>query len=188
LDEFSEAWQLAHAARRVSFLLFHLAKSVELAIVALLLKGEWMKKLVLIAVFILSASAFGQTQKVSFTHFGQSGRNQSYYACSYVEAQAYSYLELLGVSGARVRCYGGIMPGSYRPQSVSVVANFDLPVISGVEEVIEIRGESSNPACGLNTQMIREFIKVMPHVEILNKSDSCAFHNSNFFYRLKILR
>jgi hypothetical protein len=147
-----------------------------------------MKSLVFLLALTTTASVFAQTHKVSFTHFGNRGGNQSYYACSFVESQAYKYLELLGATDVRVRCSGGIQSGGWHPQPVSVTATFQLPALTGVEESLEIRGDHWNPACGLNTQMLREFIKVMPHVEVVRKSDSCAFHNSNFFYQLNITR
>jgi hypothetical protein len=147
-----------------------------------------MKKLIGLLVLATSMSALAQTQRVSFTHFGNNGGNQSYYACSYVESQAYAYLERLGASGVRVNCSGGIQSGGWYPQPVSVTATFELPVTTGVVESVEIRGDFSNPACGLNTQMLRAFFKVMPHVEVVKKSDNCAFFNTNFFYRLNVTR
>jgi hypothetical protein len=147
-----------------------------------------MKKFLSLLAFALSFSAFAGEVKVSFTHFGNNGGNQSYYACYYVEGQAYKYLELFGATEVVVRCNGGIGPWSVSP--VSVRASFNLPLLSGRElaDTVKLKGDNWTPSCGINVQMIREFLKVFSNISVVKKSDSCAFANSNFFYELSIVR
>lgn len=144
-----------------------------------------MKKLTVLFALLMSVSSFAAT--VSFTYFGNEGGRQSYYACDYVESQAVSYLELLGATNVDVSCFGGINPWSVQP--VSLKATFDLPEVTGSSvETVEIKGDTWNPACGINVRMIKEFLKVFTNVEVLKKSDSCAFANTNYYYKLNIAR
>lgn len=148
-----------------------------------------MKKLLVLAAMALSLNSFAADVNVSFTHWGNNSGNQSYYACSYVEDQAHMYLDLFGATDVQVNCTGGIQ-NSWYMQPVSVRASFNLPILSGTElvENVTIKGDAFRPACALNVQMIREFLKVMPHISVIKKSDSCAFFSSNYFFELAIQR
>ncbi len=139
-----------------------------------------------IVLFGLNIHAFA-SEVISFTYSGNSGMNRQFYACSYVEDQTVSYLELFGATGIEVSCFGGIQNYSVGP--VSLRAKFDLPVVSGqtVEE-IKIEGDSWNPNCGINTKIINEALKIFTNIKVVKKSDSCAFTSSNFSYVLKINR
>lgn len=143
-----------------------------------------MKKTALLAALLISTSAFATS--ISFTYFGNEGGRQTYYACSYAEDQAQSYLELLGATNIDVRCSGGISNG-WSMQPVSLRASYDLPVVVGTSvEAVEIKGDSFNPACGLNVRIIKEALKTFTNVEVVKKDDSCAFATSNYFYKLNI--
>lgn len=143
-------------------------------------------KTALLATLLISSSAFATN--FSFTYFGNEGGRQSYYACSYVEDQAVSYLELLGATNIDVRCTGGIS-GGWSVQPVSLRASYDLPVVMGTSvESVELKGDSFNPACGLNVRIIKEILKTFSNVEVLKKSDSCAFASSNYYFKLNIAR
>lgn len=141
-----------------------------------------MKKLLIVMSIFLSFQA--SAAKVSFTYFGNEAGRNSFYSCSYVESQAEYYLKLFGAENIELYCRGGITSWSMMP--VSLDAKFDLPTVMGKVETVELRGDNWSPACGLNTMMIREFLKVMNNVEVLKKSDHCAFADSNFYYSLKI--
>jgi hypothetical protein len=146
-----------------------------------------MKKIILATALFASVSSFAA--EVNFTYFGNEGGRQSYYACSYVEDQAISYLELLGATNIDVRCSGGIQTGSWYAQPVSLRAKFDLPVVTGANvETVEIEGDNWNPACGLNTRMLNEMLKKFENVTVLKKIDSCAFATTNYYYKLQISR
>jgi hypothetical protein len=143
---------------------------------------EFMKKILFALGLLFSIESFAA--KVSFTYFGNEAGRQSYYACSYVEDQAQIYLEQFGAQNISLSCSGGITPWSVMP--VSLTAEFDLPVLTGKIEYLDISGDTWSPACGMNTRMIREFLKVMKNVEVLKRNDACAFSNSNFYYQFKI--
>jgi hypothetical protein len=146
-----------------------------------------MKKLFTLLALTLSLSSFAK-EYVSFTYFGNEGGRNSYYACDYVEAQAAQYLELFGATDIEVYCSGGIQPWSVQP--VSLRASFNKPVLSGREagEVVEIKGDAFNPACGVNTRMINEFLRKFDNISVVKKNDSCAFARTNYYYQLNIVR
>ena len=143
-----------------------------------------MKTAALLFALIVSGSVFAKN--ISFTYFGNQGGNQSYYACSYVEDQTQSYLELLGATNIDVRCSGGIS-GGWSMQPVSIRASYDMAEVTGTSvELVEIKGDYSNPACGLNVRIIKEILKTLTNVEVLKKDDSCAFVTSNYYFKLNI--
>jgi hypothetical protein len=147
-----------------------------------------MKHLLSLVVLLFSLSAFAGDQKVTFTYLGNQGGMQSYYACSFVEERAHNWLELFGATDIEVHCSGGLETWSTGPIRVS--ATFNLPVLSGreVAEVVSVRGDFRNSACGLNTQMVKNFLKVFSNIEVLKKQDSCAFPGSNYSYEFSIVR
>ena len=143
-----------------------------------------MKTTALFLAIIVSGSVFAKN--ISFTYFGNEGSNQSYYACSYVEDQTQSYLELLGATNIDVRCSGGIS-GGWSMQPVSIRASYDVAEVTGTSvELVEIKGDYSNPACGLNVRIIKEILKTLTNVEVLKKDDSCAFATSNYYFKLNL--
>ncbi|MBA2403660.1 MAG: hypothetical protein H0V66_02730 [Bdellovibrionales bacterium] len=143
-------------------------------------------KTTILATLLLSSTAFATN--ISFTYFGNEGGRQSYYACSYAEDQTISYLELLGATNIDVTCYGGISNG-WSMQPVSVRASYNLPVVTGsIVETVTIEGDTFNPACGLNVRILKEVLKTFSNIEVLKKSDACAFAHSNYYYKLNIAR
>ena len=143
-----------------------------------------MKTAALLFALIVSGSVFAKN--ISFTYFGNQGGNQSYYACSYVEDQTQSYLQLLGATNIDVRCSGGIS-GGWSMQPVSIRASYDMAEVTGTSvELVEIKGDYSNSACGLNVKIIKEILKTLTNVEVLKKDDSCAFVTSNYYFKLNI--
>ena len=143
-----------------------------------------MKKTALLLALLVSSSAFAAN--FSFTYFGNQGGNQTYYACSYAEDQTESYLELLGATNIDVSCSGGIS-SNWSMQPVSLRASYDLPEVTGTSvESVEIKGDYSNPACGLNVRIIKEILKTLTNVEVLKKDDSCAFATSNYYFKLNV--
>jgi hypothetical protein len=143
-----------------------------------------MKTAALLFALIVSGSVFAKN--ISFTYFGNQGGNQSYYACSYVEDQTQSYLELLGATNIDVRCSGGIS-GGWSMQPVSIRASYDMAEVTGTSvELVEIKGDYSNSACGLNVKIIKEILKTLTNVEVLKKDDSCAFVTSNYYFKLNL--
>lgn len=147
-----------------------------------------MKKLIALATLALSASAFAHDHHVSFSYSGIEGWGRSYYSCDYVEAQTEKVLELFGAQNAEVRCSGGIEWGQAWP--VSVTAKWDAPALSGreVAEVVKLKGDSWNPACGLNVTIVKSLVPHFSNVTIVKKSDSCAFERSNYSYEFSIVR
>lgn len=148
-----------------------------------------MKKIVFLASFILGMSAFASEQvTVHFNYFGNQGMNRSYYACSYVEDIAEAHLKTLGATYVDVRCSGGIQPwGSMQP--IYLKAKFQKPTIIGnTTEVVRIEGDTWRPNCDINARMIKAFLKEFDNIKVLKKSDSCAFHDSNFFFELEITK
>jgi hypothetical protein len=147
-----------------------------------------MKKLIVLATLALSASAFAADQKVSFSYSGLEGWGRSYYSCDYVEAQTEKVLELFGAQNVEVRCSGGIQWGQAWP--VSVTASWDAPALSGreVAETVKLKGDSWNPACGLNVTIVKNIVPKFSNVTIVKKSDSCAFQSSNYSYEFAIVR
>lgn len=143
-------------------------------------------KTALLSALLVSSSAFAAN--INFTYFGNEGGRQSYYACDYAQYQTESYLELLGATNIDVTCFGGIQPwGSVQP--VSIRASYDLPVVTGQSvETVELKGDSFNPACGINVRIIKEILKTMTNVEVVKKQDSCAFATTNYYYKLNIAR
>lgn len=148
-----------------------------------------MKRLFVLTALALSMNAFAGDVKVSFTHWGNNAGTQSYYSCDYVEGQAEMYLETFGATDIEVTCTGGIGPG-WTARPVSVWASFNLPVLSGqdVAEIIKVEGDPFRPSCALNVQMIKSFLKVMPHISVIKKRDACAFASSNYYFELAIQR
>lgn len=146
-----------------------------------------MKKFIALFVMVFSFASFAK-ETVSFTYFGNEGGRQSYYACDYVEGQTEYYLELFGATDIEVYCHGGIQPwGSVQP--VSINAKFNLPVIAGNSvESVKVQGDTWNPACGVNVRIVQSLLKKFTNVEVVKKSDSCAFHNSNYSYQFNIAR
>lgn len=143
-----------------------------------------MKMMILLATLLISASAFAA--QVSFTYFGNEGGNQHFYACSYAEDQTYSHLEALGATNIDVSCFGGIQ-STWVIQPVSLRATYDLPVVTGAgTQKVKIKGDSFNPACGLNVRIMKEILKTFTNVTVVKKSDSCAFAQSNYYYNLDV--
>jgi hypothetical protein len=145
-----------------------------------------MKKLLALTLVACSFASFAET--VSFTHFGNGGGRQSYYACDYAQSQTEAFLTVVGAKNIDVSCSGGIQSwGSAQP--VSIRASFDLPAVTTqVVEAVEVEGDSFSPACGLNVQIINTIVKKLPNVQVVKKSDSCAFVSSNYYYLLNITR
>jgi hypothetical protein len=145
-----------------------------------------MKSMTLVAALFFSVSSFAAN--FSFTYFGNEGGRQSFYACDYVQGQTEAYLELLGATHIDVSCNGGIQ-STWSVQPVSIRASYELPVVTGVEvEKVEIKGDTFSPACGINVRIIKEILKTMTNVEVVKKSDSCPFQNSNYSYVLNVAR
>jgi hypothetical protein len=149
--------------------------------------GGPMKKLLALTLCSLSFAAVA-SETVSFTHFGNNGGNQSYYACDYAQSQTENFLAVLGAKNIDVSCSGGIQPwGSMQPVSIS--ASFDLPtVVTNAVESVEVEGDYSSPACGLNVQIVNTIVKKFSNVKVMKKSDACAFASSNYYYLLNITR
>lgn len=144
-----------------------------------------MKKLIALAALALSVSSFA-AEKVSFTYSGFEGWGRTYYSCDYVEAQTEKYLELFGATQIDVTCFGGIEFGRMSPVSVS--ARFEVPALQGNEVATEVKveGDRFNPSCGINVSIIRNILPKFSNVEVLKKSDSCAFASSNYSYTFSI--
>ncbi len=147
-----------------------------------------MKKLFTVLALVLSVSAFAADNKVSFGYSGHEGWGTSYYSCDYVEAQTEKVLELFGATDVSVQCSGGIQMGTMWP--VSVTARFNSPVLSGrdMAEVVKLKGDNWNPACGLNVTIVKSLLPSFKNVSVVKKSDSCAFSNSNYSYEFAIVR
>lgn len=146
-----------------------------------------MKKLIALFVLVFSFASFAK-ETVSFTYTGNEGGRQSYYACDYVEYQTEYFLELFGATNIDISCFGGIQPwGSMQP--VSIRASFDLPVIAGnsVEEV-KVQGDTWNPNCGVNVKIVKTLLPKFSNVEVVKKSDSCAFATTNYSYQFNIAK
>jgi hypothetical protein len=146
-----------------------------------------MKKLLALTLCSLSFAAIA-SETVSFTHFGNGGGNQSYYACDYAQSQTENFLSVLGATNIDVSCSGGIQSwGSAQP--VSIRARFDLPaVVTNTVESVEVEGDTWSPACGLNVQIVNSIVKKFSNVQVVKKSDACAFVSSNYYYLLNITR
>ena len=147
-----------------------------------------MKKLFAVVALVLSFSSFA-AEKASFSYSGFEGWGQSYYSCDYVEAQTERVLELFGATETNVRCSGGIEMGRYWGP-VSVTATFEAPILSGneVAEVVKLKGDSWNPACGLNVTIVKSLLPKFSNVTVIKKNDSCAFQRSNYSYEFSIVR
>jgi hypothetical protein len=142
----------------------------------------------LFSFFLMFFSVSAMATNFSFTYFGNEAGTQSYYACSYVEDQAQSYLELLGATHIDVRCSGGITSG-WNAGPVTLNASFDLPVVTNNDfETLEISGDFSSPACGLNVRIIKEILKSMAYIQVIKREDACAFSTSNYYYKLRVPR
>jgi hypothetical protein len=146
-----------------------------------------MKHLFALIALVLSVSAFAK-EKISFGYSGMEGWGRTFYACDYVEAQTENILELFGATEISVRCTGGIQYGQMWP--VQVTAYFEAPVLVGNEmnTITKIQGDFSNPACGLNTTIVKNLLPSFKNVEVLKKSDSCAFASSNYSYTFAITK
>lgn len=146
-----------------------------------------MKKIITLVVLALSVSAYAR-ETVSFGYSGMEGWGQSYYSCDYVEAQTEKVLEMFGATEVDVRCSGGIEMGQMWPVSVS--ASFEAPVLVGTEvaQVVKYKGDSWNPACGLNVKIVKSLLPKFSNVTVLKKSDSCAFQRSNYSYEFSIVK
>lgn len=144
-----------------------------------------MKSMIVLASLLFTAGAFAAS--VNFTYFGNENGRESFYACDYAEGQTEMVLELLGATDIDVRCSGGIQSGGWSMQPVSVRAKYELPEVTGtgVETVI-LKGDTWNPACGLNVRIIKEVLKTFTNVEVVKKSDSCAFATTNYYYKLNV--
>ena len=146
-----------------------------------------MKKIITLVVLALSVSAYAR-ETVSFGYSGMEGWGQTYYSCDYVEAQTEKVLEMFGATEVSVRCSGGIEMGQMWP--VSVRASFEAPVLVGTEvaQVVTHKGDSRNPACGLNVRIVKSLLPKFSNVTVLKKSDSCAFARSNYSYEFSIVK
>jgi hypothetical protein len=147
-----------------------------------------MKKLFVLVTLLFSLPSMAAT--ISFTYFGNEGNRQTYYACSYVEDQTQSFLELMGATGIEVYCSGGLSSGGgWSSSPVSIRAKYDLPLVTGSAiETVEVEGDAFNPSCGINVRIIKEVLKTMPFVTVAKKQDSCAFATTNYYYKLNIAR
>lgn len=138
--------------------------------------------------FLMLFSFSAMAVDFSFTYFGNGAGTQTYYACSYVEDQAQSYLELLGATQIDVRCSGGITAG-WNAGPVTLHASFELPVLTSSDfETVEISGDFSSPSCGLNVRIMKEILKTMAYIQVVKRDDACAFSSSNYYYKLRIPR
>lgn len=147
-----------------------------------------MKKIIALVTLTLSLSSFA-AEKVSFTYNGNEGWGQTFYSCDYAEAQTESYLELFGATEIEVYCFGGISAGTMI-SPVSINAKFELPVLNGSEVALitEVKGDNWNPACGINTYIVKKLLPKFSNVAVLSKSDSCAFQSSNYSYKFSITK
>ena len=145
-----------------------------------------MKKFVAALAMVFCVSAFAH-EEIMFSYSGMESWGASYYACSYAEAQTQKHLKTLGAINPKVRCFGGIKFGMSTP--VRVMATFDVPMPSGRDEAtrITIKGEVSNPSCGLNVAIMKAILpKFSQTVSVIKKNDSCSFYRSNYSYDLAI--
>jgi hypothetical protein len=147
-----------------------------------------MKTLFAVLTLVLSLSAMADQKKVSFSYHGYEGSNRSFYSCSYAEAQTEKFLELFGATQVYVSCFGGIQYGNVGP--VHLTATFETPVLVGTEmtKVSKVKGDMSNPACGLNTTIVSTLLPYFSNVKVLNKDDSCAFARTNYSYTFQITK
>ena len=148
-----------------------------------------MKTILALLVLAFSVSAFAVKHKVSIYYSGNEGWGRTFYACDYAEYQTETVLKLFGATQINVRCNGGIT--SYgSPMPISLTATFETPTLVGNEvEVIEkLSGDSSSPACGLNTAIVKDLLRVFPNVKVLKKNDGCGFHTSNYSYTFSIIK
>lgn len=147
-----------------------------------------MKKLITVLSLVLSVSAVAG-EVVSFGYSGYEGWGRSYYSCDYVEAQTEKVLEMFGATEIDVNCSGGISYGQiWMP--VSVRAEFTAPVVSetSTTTVTKYKGDTWNPSCGINVAIVKNLLPKFANVQVLKKSDSCAFQSSNFEYTFSITK
>ena len=147
-----------------------------------------MKKIIALVTIALSLSSFA-AEKVSFFYNGNEGWGQTFYSCDYAESQTEAYLELFGATEINVTCFGGISAGTMI-SPVSVTAKFELPVLNGTEvaAISEVKGDTWNPACGINVFIIKRLLPKFSNVKVISKSDSCAFQSSNYSYKFSITK
>jgi hypothetical protein len=146
-----------------------------------------MKNILALILCSLSFAAIAR-ETVYFTHFGNGGRTQSYYACDYAKSQTEKFISVLGATNIDVSCFGGIQAWGLA-QPVSIHAQFDLPtVVTNTVESVEVEGDTWSPGCGLNVQIVNTIVKMFSNVQVVKKSDACAFTSSNYYYLLNITR
>lgn len=129
--------------------------------------------------------------EVKFNHISK----DSYYSCSYAEAQAKKYLKMLGAVNIQTKCTGGIQPGA--PSSswifLSLEISYDALVavkpsskdaIAVEFETVRIRG---NEACDLKVGLIDTLVKNMD-VQVVKSSNSCYHANGRFNYEISTLK
>ncbi len=147
-----------------------------------------MKKIIALVTLALSLSSLA-AEKVSFSYAGNEGWGQTFYSCDYAESQTEAYLELFGATEIDVNCFGGISAGTII-SPVSVTAKFELPVLNGTEvaQVVDVKGDTWNPACGINVYIVKRLLPKFSNVKVLSKSDACAFQSSNYSYKFSITK
>ena len=90
-------------------------------------------------------------------------------------------------------CQSGMLPAKHVVNVVTLVLNyFQEKARIGREhqasEKVKVEGDSSSPTCGLNVQMINAYLRFFRNIQVVKKSDSCAFTTSNYYYLLNITR
>lgn len=145
-----------------------------------------MKKLTAVIAMVLSLGAFAVEQEVNFTYFGNEEiGTRSYHNCDSVESSAKSILKKLGATDISVRCTGGLDVWSRMALPVNLRASFNTPVVTGESyEIVKLRGDN----CGLETRMIKSFLKVFTNIEVLKERSNCGMSRATYSFELKVGR
>ncbi|GEM_PF-6532437 len=144
-----------------------------------------MKKLIFQAIFFASFTAFSAEQEVQFIYYGTEEDYEAYYACSYASDQADIYLKSMGATDIKIDCKGGLRGPYDWHDPLKLVASFNYAPLS---QEVEIKSDHLFTACAMNTRMIKEFVKVIPGVSILEKRDKCGHPRNPFYFKLLINR
>ena len=146
-----------------------------------------MRLFFLICVLWMSVNAHASYERFHYYFSGFSGGNYSMVTCEYAEYRLRDILNIFGATEIATNCSGGIdFMGNTFPLSLSASYKLQQVTESSPFRFVEYRSDPFTPACNFNTGMVRQLLRQMPQVEVVNSFTACFRPGDSFSYLFKV--
>lgn len=138
-------------------------------------------KLLLLSMFF-SATALGETlserHDLSFTFFGNEGRNRVFLSCDYARNRVTEVFNALNAKDLEVTCSGGIDFGAWLP--ISIKASYNPHSLTSALIESDFRTN-----CFFDTRFINYLVKKEPHLKVTSSRTHCWQSSSQYSYDIE---